>query len=97
MHLLRRFSPASDKSVTTALNAFLQSYRDGFEVDMEIAKDAVMHVGAHLVVWTPRVPWGDKQHTREVVNEGVEYLLGGYAAIHEWLGESLVGPSFKSS
>jgi len=92
MHLLRRFSPLCDESVTTTLNAFFEAYRNEFEVGVEIVKDAAVHVGAHLVAWTPRVPWGGKERTRDVVNEGVEYLVEGYTGTREWLGGSIVGP-----
>jgi hypothetical protein len=91
MHLLRRFSPACDTSATTVLDAFLKTYRDAAGVDAGVAKDAMVHVGAHLVAWTPRVPWGSKERTREVVDEGVGYLVEGYAATQEWLRGSLVG------
>ena len=92
MHQLRRFSPTCHEPVT-ALNAFLKSYRNGFGADtVEIAKDAVVHIGAHLVAWTPRVPWGGKECTREVVVEGVDYLVEGYSGNQEWLGRSLVRP-----
>jgi len=50
--LLRRFSPACDTSVTTVLDAFLKTYRDAAAVDVDVAKDAMVHVGAHLVAWT---------------------------------------------
>jgi hypothetical protein len=92
MHLLRRFSPACDESVTTALDAFLRSYRNAFKVGVEVTKDAAVHIGAHLVAWTPRVSWGSKERTREVVHEGVECLVEGYAGTQKWLEGSIVGP-----
>jgi len=91
MHLLRRFSPACGTSATTVLDAFLKTYRDAAGVGVGVAKDAIVHIGAHLVAWTPRVPWGSKERTREVVDEGVGYLVEGYAATQEWLRGSLVG------
>ncbi|KIM86898.1 hypothetical protein PILCRDRAFT_291247 [Piloderma croceum F 1598] len=72
MHLLRPFSPACDTSVTTALDAFLK-----MQLDAGVAKDAMVHVGDHLVAWTPRVPCGCKERTRGVAVEGVGYLVAG--------------------
>jgi 5-methylthioribose kinase len=92
MHLLRQFSPACHESATAAMDAFLKAYRDAVGVDLDVARDAAVHVGAHLVAWTPRVPWGGKELTREVVDQGVEYLTEGYAATQEWLRGSFVGP-----
>jgi 5-methylthioribose kinase len=92
MHLLRRFNPTCEESVTAALNAFLESYRKGFEVDAELAKVAAVHVGAHLICWTPRIPWGSNELTREVVKEGIEYLVEGYTGTQDWLKRSLIRP-----
>lgn len=93
MHLLRRFSPASDESVSTALSSFFKSYQASFPaVDEELARIAVVHVGAHLVAWTPRVPWGGKERTRQVVLEGVDCLVNGCQETRHWLEKSIVGP-----
>lgn len=93
MHLLRRFSPAQDESVSAALSSFLKSYRASFSVvDEELARVAAVHVGAHLVTWTPRVPWGGKELTRQVVLEGTDYIVNGYQGTREWLEKSIVEP-----
>jgi len=56
-------------------------------VDVGVAKDAMVHVGAHLVAWSPRVLWGSKGRAREIVDEGVGYLVEGYAATQGGSGD----------
>lgn len=91
MHLLRRFSPACEPSVSAALKAFLKAYRGAFEVKMSVVRVSAGHIGAHWVAWTPRVPWGSKELTREIVQEGVEYLVEAYSGDVKWLEGSIVG------
>ena len=82
MHLLRRFRPHSAEASSAVASAFLETYKNvrGAGLD-DLAKRAWVHVGAHLVAWTPRNDWGPKEMTRDVVMEGVGYLLskGGVA------------------
>ncbi|THH33106.1 hypothetical protein EUX98_g1084 [Antrodiella citrinella] len=78
MHLLRRCRPYCAESASAVMNAFQESYRAAHEGPVsEVADKALVHVGAHLVVWTPRNDWGTKEKTRELVQEGVLYLLSG--------------------
>ncbi|KAF7985136.1 hypothetical protein HWV62_7688 [Athelia sp. TMB] len=92
MHLLRRFNPACEPTISQTMEAFLKAYRDKYSVPYSMAKIVAGHIGAHLVAWTPRIPWGGKELTREVVMEGVEYLTEGYAGESKWLQSSIVRP-----
>ncbi|KZP04498.1 hypothetical protein FIBSPDRAFT_806710 [Athelia psychrophila] len=92
MHLLRRFSPASEPAVSAAMNAFLETYREKYTVSASMATVVAGHIGAHVVALAPRTPWGGKDLTREVVMEGVEYLVEAYAGDNEWLQSSIVRP-----
>jgi hypothetical protein len=68
------------------------NYHSSFGVGMEIATDAMVHVRVHLVAWILRVTWGSKECTREVVIEGVEYLVEEYAGAEEWLERFIIIP-----
>ncbi|KAF8079097.1 kinase-like domain-containing protein [Lyophyllum atratum] len=92
MHLLRRFVPIAEGSASTVLTTFLQAYAQEYKPDTELARNALVHWGAHLVVLTPRVPWGDKESTRRVVEEGVHIIVAAAGANEEDLRESLMGP-----
>lgn len=92
MHLLRRFNPPCAESASTTITTFLESYRRSYQFEASLPRIAMSHVGAHLVAWTPRIPWGSKELTREVVKEGIEFLVQGYAGTDEWLRRSLVSP-----
>ncbi|KAG1749770.1 kinase-like domain-containing protein [Suillus paluster] len=91
MRLLQRFYPSRQKEASTIVRSFLSAYRGGSGPDEALARVAIAHVGAHLVAWTPRVRWGDREETRKTVAEGVELLVGGAEGTHAWLGGSLVG------
>ncbi|KAF5378573.1 hypothetical protein D9615_007124 [Tricholomella constricta] len=92
MHLLRRFVPAIEESVSTVLDTFLQAYADERQPEEEVARNALVHWGTHLVVWTPRVQWGDKDTTRKVVEEGLRIIVAASDATKEYLSRSLVSP-----
>ncbi|GLB43504.1 putative phosphotransferase enzyme family protein [Lyophyllum shimeji] len=92
MHLLQRFVPVAQDAASTVLNAFLRAYAKAYAPDVEVARNALVHWGTHLVVWTPRVPWGDKETTRKVVEEGLQIILGAAGAKEDELRRSLVGP-----
>lgn len=49
------------------------------------------HMGAHVAVWAPRDP-GDRDRTREVVQEGVELLDLSWSGSESSLLDSIVGP-----
>ncbi|TCD68090.1 hypothetical protein EIP91_011543 [Steccherinum ochraceum] len=81
MHLLRRFHPHCAESSSAVISAFQKAYASTRgDVPQEVARKAMVHVGAHLVAWTPRIDRGTREKTREVVHEGVEYLLSGSGA-----------------
>ncbi|KAG2159618.1 kinase-like domain-containing protein [Suillus bovinus] len=89
--LLQRFYASRWEETSTIMRSFLLAYRGGSGSDEELARVAIAHVGAHLVAWTPRVHWGDKEDTRKMVAEGVELLIGGAEGTLAWLEGSLVG------
>ncbi|KAG2338358.1 hypothetical protein BDR05DRAFT_893824 [Suillus weaverae] len=91
MRLLQRFYPNRQEETSTVMRSFLLAYRGGSGPDEALARVAIAHVGAHLVAWTPRVRWGDKEDTRQTVTEGVELLIGGAEGTLAWLEGSLVG------
>ncbi|KAG1784196.1 kinase-like domain-containing protein [Suillus placidus] len=91
MRLLQRFYPNRQEETSTVMRSFLLAYRGGSGPDEALARVAIAHVGAHLVAWTPRVRWGDKEDTRKTVTEGVELLIGGAEGTLAWLEGSLVG------
>ncbi|EJC98715.1 uncharacterized protein FOMMEDRAFT_23526 [Fomitiporia mediterranea MF3/22] len=93
MNTLRRFHPEAETSVVTALSAYKEAYIQGKEVDEQFLRSAASHLGAHMITISPRVEnWnGTKEQIREVVKEGVEYLLGGMNGDVQWLNSSVVG------
>jgi 5-methylthioribose kinase len=91
IHLLRRCVPAAKDSASRILSTFLEAYSSADSPDVSISRDALVHWGAHLVVLTPRVPWGDKDTTRKVVEEGVRILVGASSADEDWLRASDLG------
>ncbi|KAG2154610.1 kinase-like domain-containing protein [Suillus clintonianus] len=90
MRLLQRFYPSRQEEASMIMRSFLLAYR-GSGPDEALARVAIAHIGAHLVAWTPRVHWGDKEDTRKTVVEGVELLVGGAEGTLAWLKGSLVG------
>ncbi|KAI0784990.1 kinase-like domain-containing protein [Abortiporus biennis] len=95
LQTLRRFHDNCVIPATELILTFLTSYRGcrrGAGSLKELARIASVHLGAHLIAWTPRVPWGGKEKTREVVKEGVKYLIDGYGGTQEYLEESLFKP-----
>ncbi|KAG0704414.1 kinase-like domain-containing protein [Suillus ampliporus] len=91
MRQLQQFYPSRQEEASTIMSSFLLDYRGGSGPDEALARVTIAHVGAHLVAWTPRVPWGDREETRKMVSEGVELLVGGAEGTHAWLEGSLVG------
>jgi 5-methylthioribose kinase len=79
MNLLRRFHTKCVAETSAVIQAFLATYRRVAAVDNAFARLVLVHIGAHLVCWTPRIPWGDKGRTKQVVAEGLGYLLQGYS------------------
>lgn len=99
MHLLRRFDPFARAPASRILEAFLEAYAQCGEPDIQLGRDALVHLGSHLVVLTSRAPWGDREGTRRVVQEGVQLLLGASSQNDDWLRDSIVGalvPARKS-
>ena len=78
MHLLTRFDDVAREPASIVLSNFLEAYPRISIPDHRFARDALAHWGGHLVILTPRLPWGDKPSTRKVVMEGVEFLVGSW-------------------
>ncbi|KAF8846164.1 hypothetical protein BDN67DRAFT_960854 [Paxillus ammoniavirescens] len=94
IHLLSEFHPARKESGDAVIESFLKAYKEsvGTQKDVELARVAVSHIGAHLVAWTPRISWGGKEKTREMVVEGVELLVLGEEGSESSIGTSIVAP-----
>jgi hypothetical protein len=92
---IHTFYPASKESVDHIVSAFAEAYRNGTRDSstnlMEVMEVAATHVGAHLIAWTPRVPWGEMKMTRQIVMEGVEYIMHVVDQDEEWLRKRIVG------
>lgn len=91
MHLLRRFDPVTVAPVSRMLEAFFEAYTHDGKPNIQMARDALVHLGSHLVVLAPLEPWGDKPSTRKVVQEGVQLVIGASSRDEDWLRDSIVG------
>ncbi|KAJ7110348.1 kinase-like domain-containing protein [Mycena crocata] len=83
--------PEYAAQATQTLSALLLAYVEGSGHDAAVARDALIRCGAHLVVWTPRNPWGDKEQTQEVVRQGVEFIVNGRMGSIDTLKASWAG------
>jgi 5-methylthioribose kinase len=95
--LLQRFN--GDVCGNTAqfiLEDLLKTYTSHITPNLELCRRAIVHLGAHLVTLTPRIEWGGKAKTQEVVKEGMKLILDGYAAEKDWLEKSAIGPLVTS-
>lgn len=79
-----RFCEENAKSAEAVRAGLLKAYRQKTEEEAGDVKwekagsEAVVHLGAHLVTWTPRAwTWADKERIRSVVSDGVRFLLSG--------------------
>ncbi|KAF5392415.1 hypothetical protein D9757_002309 [Collybiopsis confluens] len=71
MDLLCKFSPSQAAASTRLLSAFHRTY----SAEVEAARIALRHWGAHLIAWTPRVAWGGQDDTRDMVCRGVKLVV----------------------
>jgi len=92
IYLLCQFEAVAKDSASRILSTFLEAYSRVGKPNITTCRDAMVHWGVHLAVWTPRVPWGDKATTRKVVEEGVQLLVEASSANEDWLGASYIGP-----
>ncbi|THV06613.1 hypothetical protein K435DRAFT_815972 [Dendrothele bispora CBS 962.96] len=83
LDLLRRFHPSQKEVASNAISSFYQSYSRVHAGDIALYRTAVTHWGNHLVVWTPRVAWGDRDTTRQTVLSGVEMIIEGQNGAEE--------------
>lgn len=78
-----RFFEENAKSAEAVRAGLLEAYKQKTEEEGDVkwekvASEAVVHVGAHLVTWTPRAwTWAKKEKIRSVVSDGVRFLLSG--------------------
>jgi 5-methylthioribose kinase len=92
MHLLQQFYPSRQEEASVIIRSFLSSYNRIRGSDEALARVAIVHIGAHLVAWTPQLHrWGGQEKIRGAVAEGVEFLSGGAEGTRAWLEGSLVG------
>ena len=93
-YLIARFHPHREDSTNTLIKSFLSAYRTtrGSAMDPGIARVAVGHIGVHLVAFTPRIPWGGRERTRDVVQEGAELLNLSWTGPDSLLLDSIVQP-----
>ena len=99
--LLRNFIPETERLIRSCLDAFLEAYRDALHgetiseaarVDAAFVSGVAVHVGVHLVVWTPRIEtWKPAARVRETAEEGLELMLKGWQGDATWLRKSIVG------
>ncbi|KAF9011117.1 kinase-like domain-containing protein [Cyathus striatus] len=90
-HMLHRFNVQCKESAPALLTHFLKAYRKLVNTDEELCRTAVIHLGVHIIAIAPRMPWGEKELTREVVQEGVSLIVRGWKGDLEWMKHSLVG------
>jgi 5-methylthioribose kinase len=79
-------------TASVILEDLLKTYATHITPDLELCRRAIVHLGAHLVTLTPRIEWGGKETTQEVVKEGKRLVLEGYSAEKGWLLESAIKP-----
>lgn len=92
VHLLRRCNPETCKDTASILlEYFLKEYKTVRGPLQEVAKDAIVHWGTHMIIWGSRVDWGGKEITRAFVLEGVRMIVDGWHGGEEWMKGSIVG------
>lgn len=91
--LLMRFNAdICGHTANIILDDFLGVYSTHIIPDLELCKRTIVHLGGHLVTLTPRIEWGNKETTQEVVKEGVRLMVEGYSAEKGWLMSSVIRP-----
>ncbi|KAF8903648.1 kinase-like domain-containing protein [Mucidula mucida] len=78
-HLIRCFYPPLTEVATVLIDSLLEAYANhsgpgDLTSDSVLFRDMLALRLTHLVIWTPRIPWGSKSKTREVVMEGFRGL-----------------------
>ncbi|KIY62564.1 hypothetical protein CYLTODRAFT_426815 [Cylindrobasidium torrendii FP15055 ss-10] len=78
-HLLRRFHPRLDETVSVLEYAFKQAYAKeaglpSVEADEKLNRDMLVQQAVHLITWTVRIRWGEREAMRAVVMEGFRQL-----------------------
>lgn len=87
VRVLKQFVPGAGECSDALVGALLRAYANGRPADDgSWAAVAAVHVGAHLVVWGPRIAYENRtrESTRELVEEGVRYLEEGFTREAQW-------------
>jgi len=92
IYMLQRFKEQCKETAPAVLKGFLQQYAERTHPNESVCRRAIAHLGVHMVVLGPRLEWGEKEITQEVVKEGIEFIVGGYNGSRGWLEKSLIGP-----
>ncbi|KZT40314.1 hypothetical protein SISSUDRAFT_1118377 [Sistotremastrum suecicum HHB10207 ss-3] len=72
------FYPDSRLASRTILDAFVEAYKSKCRVEPTTGWIAAMHMGAHLIAWTPRTGWGNDEETRAAVLHRISFLGRGF-------------------
>ncbi|KAL1732093.1 kinase-like domain-containing protein [Schizophyllum commune] len=86
MYLICRFDLEARRVASATARAFLGAYRGLHAVD---PRTATIHCGVHLIAWTPRVSWGGKETTKQVVMEGVDMMCREDGDVLEYFVKAL--------
>lgn len=76
MELLRQFHPPCRESASSLCRSFFESYGKAHSVNRALINKAAVHVGAHLIAWTPRNAWAGNEETQRAVRKGIRYITG---------------------
>jgi hypothetical protein len=96
VYLLQCFRPQTRDVTAALLAAVAQTYRSLAPVTEELVREAATHIGAHLVAWTPRVPWGTAEETKAVVEIGTRYLLeSNRPGAEGWFRECIIADLYR--
>jgi hypothetical protein len=89
--LLARFNgDVCGHTASVILDDLLKVYATHITPDLDFCQRAIVQLGTHLVTLAPRIEWGEKETTQEVVKEGKRLVLEGYSAERRWLLESAI-------
>ncbi|OZJ04133.1 hypothetical protein BZG36_02833 [Bifiguratus adelaidae] len=75
LHIYRQ--PIQDLLISFQ-HAYLKAYPACSKRDIQCA---LVHLGAHLMVWTPKTGWTDQEGAQQIVELGADYVR------HAWIGD----------
>ena len=106
MRLLQKFFPETKAYASSCLDSFFESYQASlssqpsanFQVDETFIRGVAIHLGVHLIVWTPRIDtWKPAATVREVALEGLDMIVRAWGTEDAWLRSSIVGKLFSQA